>query len=143
MKVIVKNKRGLHNYVIEKKYEAGISLLGSEVKSIRNSDVIFSNSSYIFIEKGEVYLSGLEIKEYASANILNHDPKRVKKLLLNSKEIKRISEYVNVKGLTVVPVMIYFNSKSLIKVEIAVARGVKKYDKREKEKEKNFKKGLL
>ena len=144
-KLIANNKKAYHDYFIEDKYQAGISLAGTEVKSLRMGKCSLKES-FIRIEKGEVYIYNMHISPYEKGNIFNKDPLRVRKLLLHSYEINKIAGKMAQKGYTIVPLQIYFKG-SLVKVDIALARGKKLYDKREdiakkdmrREAEKNFK----
>ena len=120
-KLIANNKKVYHDYFLLEKYEAGISLAGTEVKSLR--------MSFIRIENGEIILYGMHITPYEKGNIFNKDPLRPKKLLLHKKEIEKLSSKMKEKGFTIVPVEVYFKG-SLVKVEIALAKGKKLYDKR-------------
>ncbi len=139
MKLISSNKKAFHDYEIIKKYEAGISFFGSEIKSIRNSSPTMTGSFVIF-NKGEAFLINLNIPDYKfSPKYLKHDPTRSRRLLLHKREIRKINQQVNEKRLVVIPLKLYWTSNSLIKVEIATARPLKKYDLREKSKEKSIK----
>ena len=129
IKVIAGNKKAYHDYFIEDKYEAGISLSCTEVKSMRMGKCSLKES-FIRIENGEVYLYGMHITPYEKGNIFNKDPLRPKKLLLHKKEIEKLTGKIKEKGYTIVPVEVYFKG-SLVKVEIALARGKKLYDKRQ------------
>ncbi len=128
-KVLCQNKKARFLYHIEETWEAGIALVGSEVKALREGKVSLTDS-YARIEKGEVYLHHLHIGQYEAAHNLNHDSRRVRKLLLHRQEIRRLIGKVEEKGLTLVPLKIYF-SGGLAKVEIALARGKKIHDRRE------------
>lgn len=132
----IKNRSIYHEYFIDTKYEAGMVLLGTEVKSIRAGKVSF-NDSYCLLHKGEILLKSLHIAEYSHGNLNNHDPVRDRKLLLQKKEIKKIEAKLKEKGYTLVPLRIYFNEKSLVKIEIGLARGKKLHDKRETIKQKD------
>lgn len=127
-KLVANNKKAYHDYFIEEKYEAGIALHGTEVKSVRMGKCSIKES-YIRIENDEAYLYGLHVSPYEKGNIFNRDPLRVKKLLLHKSEIRRLKSKIAEKGYTLVPLQIYFKN-SLIKVEIGLARGKKLYDKR-------------
>lgn len=129
IKLIANNKKAYHDYFIEDKYEAGISLAGTEVKSMRMGKCSLKES-FIRIEKGEVYIYGMHVSPYEKGNIFNKDPLRVRKLLLHDYEINKINAKIMQKGYTIVPLQVYFKG-SLVKVEIALARGKKLYDKRE------------
>ena len=132
----IKNRSVYHEYFIDTKYEAGMVLLGTEVKSIRGGKVSF-NDSYCQIHKEEVWLKSLHIAEYSHGNINNHDPVRDRKLLLEKREIRKIQAKLKEKGYTLVPLRMYFNDKSLVKIEIGLARGKKLHDKRETIKQKD------
>ena len=128
-KNITVNRKARHEYHILDTFEAGISLLGSEVKSLRHSNANLSEA-FVRIAKGEAWLVNAFIGEYKQANINNHEPTRKRRLLLHKSEIRRLQKAVEEKGKTIVPLRLYFkNGKA--KVEIAIAQGKKKYDKRE------------
>lgn len=139
------NKKAYFDYFIEAKYEAGIELFGTEVKSIRQGKVSIKES-YIKIEHGDVIVYGMHISPYEQGNIFNKDPLRPKRLLLHRSEINKLSAQIKEKGYTLVPLQVYIKG-SLVKVEIGLARGKKNYDKREstakkelnREMERNFK----
>ena len=145
VKLIANNKKAFHDYFIEDKYEAGISLAGTEVKSLRQGKCSIKES-FIRIEKGEVFIYGMHISPYEKGNIFNKDPLRVKKLLLHKYEINKLAGKIAEKGYTLVPLQVYFRG-SLVKVEIGLAKGKKLYDKRQdiakkdqkREAEKEFK----
>ena len=128
-KLIANNKKAYHDYFIEDKYEAGISLAGTEVKSLRMGRCSVKEA-FIRIEKGEVYVYNMHIAAYEKGNIFNKDPLRVRKLILHKREIRKIEGQIAQKGYTVVPLSVYF-SGSLVKVEIGLAKGKKLYDKRQ------------
>ncbi|GFI29710.1 MAG: SsrA-binding protein SmpB [Lachnospiraceae bacterium] len=128
-KLIANNKKAFHDYFIEDKYEAGISLAGTEVKSLRMGKCSVKES-FIRIENGEVIIYGMHISPYEKGNIFNKDPLRPRKLLMHKYEINKIAGKMAEKGYTVVPLQVYFKG-SLVKVEIALARGKKLYDKRQ------------
>lgn len=135
-RLIAENRRARHDYEILEKIEAGIVLKGTEVKSIRGGKVQLKDS-YIEVREGDAYLVGAHISPYSHGNIQNHDPERPRRLLLNRKEIDRIFGKTTIQGLTCVPLSVYL-SGNLVKVEIAVARGKKLYDKRQAEKKKQM-----
>ena len=145
VKLIANNKKAYHDYFIEDKYEAGISLAGTEVKSLRQGKCSIKES-FIRIEKGEVFIYGMHISPYEKGNIFNKDPLRVKKLLLHKYEINKLAGKIAEKGYTLVPLQVYFRG-SLVKVELGLAKGKKLYDKRQdiakkdqkREAEKEFK----
>lgn len=128
-KLIANNKKAYHDYFIEENYEAGIALHGTEVKSMRQGKCSIKES-FIRIENGEVYVYGMHVSPYEKGNIFNKDPLRVKKLLLHRYEINKLSGKVAEKGLTLVPLQVYFK-EGKVKVEIGLARGKKLYDKRQ------------
>ena len=129
VKLVANNKKAYHDYFIEDKYEAGIELFGTEVKSIRMGKCSIKES-FIRIEKGQVYIYGMHISPYEKGNIFNKDPLRIRKLLLHRSEINKMEAKLKEKGLTLVPIKVYFKD-SLVKVEIGMARGKKLYDKRQ------------
>ncbi|MCI8485023.1 MAG: SsrA-binding protein SmpB [Lachnospiraceae bacterium] len=129
IKLIANNKKAFHDYFIEDKYEAGISLAGTEVKSLRMGKCSVKEA-FIRIENGEVIIYGMHISPYEKGNIFNKDPLRPRKLLMHKYEINKIAGKMAEKGYTVVPLQVYFKG-SLVKVEIALARGKKLYDKRQ------------
>ena len=128
-KLVANNKKAYHDYFIEDKYEAGIELFGTEVKSIRMGKCSIKES-FIRIEKGEMYLYGMHVNPYEKGNIFNKDPLRTKKLLLHKSEIIKLAAKQAEKGYTLVPLQVYFKG-SLVKVEVGLAKGKKLYDKRE------------
>jgi SsrA-binding protein len=135
-KLICQNKKAFHNYFIEEAYQAGISLLGSEVKSLREGKVNLGDS-YGDIKRSEVFLVDAHISPYSQANRLNHDPLRTRKLLLHKKEIRRLIGKVEQRGYTLIPIKLYFvNGK--VKVDLALAKGKKLFDKRETLKKKTM-----
>lgn len=137
MKIIATNKKAYSDYNILETYEAGIELSGTEVKSLREVGANFKDS-FCRIKNGEVFLLNLNIPPYRNGNLNNHDPERPRRLLLHKKEIHRLIGKVKEQGLTIIPTKIYFNNRGLVKVEIAVAKGKKKYDKREDIKKKEI-----
>ena len=128
-KMIANNKKAYHDYFIEETYEAGIALHGTEVKSLRMGKCSIKES-FVRIENEEVYIYGMLISPYEKGNIFNRDPLRVKKLLLHKSEIRKMKGKIAEKGYTLVPLKVYFN-RSLVKVEIGLAKGKKLYDKRQ------------
>lgn len=144
-KLVANNKKAYHDYFIEETYEAGITLAGTEVKSLRMGKCSIKES-FIKIEKGEVFIYGMHISPYEKGNIFNKDPLRVKKLLLHRRQINKLMGQIVEKGYTLVPLKVYFTG-SLAKVEIGLAKGKKLYDKRQdiakkdqrREAEKDFK----
>lgn len=128
-RVIANNKKARHDYFIEDTYETGIVLTGTEIKSIRQGKVNIKES-YAKIEDGEMILYGMHISPYEHGNRFNVDPLRPRKLLLHKREIQKLIGYTTLKGLTLVPLRMYINEKGRAKLELAVARGKKDYDKR-------------
>ncbi|MCI7179544.1 MAG: SsrA-binding protein SmpB [Schaedlerella sp.] len=128
-KLIANNKKAYHDYFILETYETGIVLHGTEVKSLRMGKCSIKEA-FIRIEDGEMYLYGMHISPYEKGNIFNKDPLRVRKLLLHRKEIDKIFGKMKEKGMTVVPLKVYFK-QSLVKIEIGLAKGKKLYDKRD------------
>ena len=128
-RLVANNKKAYHDYFIEEKYEAGISLAGTEVKSLRMGKCSIKEA-FIRIERGEVFIYGMHISPYEKGNIFNKDPLRVRKLLLHRSEINKMEGKIAEKGFTLVPLRVYFKG-SLVKVEIGLARGKKLYDKRD------------
>ena len=129
IKLIANNKKAYHDYFIEDTYEAGISLHGTEVKSLRMGKCSVKES-FVRIENGEVFIYGMHISPYEKGNIFNKDPMRVKKLLMHRYEINKIEGKIAEKGYTLVPLKVYFKV-SLVKVSIGLAKGKKLYDKRQ------------
>lgn len=129
-KLIASNKKARHDYFIEEVYEAGIALTGTEIKSIRQGRVNLKES-FAKVENGELVIYQMHISPYEQGNRFNVDPVRPRKLLLHRQEIRKLIGYTTLKGLTLVPLSIYINEKGLAKIELAVARGKKLYDKRE------------
>ncbi len=145
MKLVANNKKAYHDYFIEEKYEAGLVLHGTEVKSLRLGKCSIKES-FIRIENAEMFIYGMHISPYEKGNIFNKDPLRVRKLLLHKREILKLLGKIKEKGYTIVPLQVYF-SNGRAKIEIGLARGKKLYDKREdiakkdqrREAEKEFK----
>ena len=135
-KLICQNKKAFHNYFIEETYRAGISLLGSEVKSLRDGKVNLGDS-YGDIKKGEIFLVDVHISPYPQANRMNHDPLRKRKLLLHKREIRRLIGKVEQRGYTLIPTKLFFVD-GRVKVDLALAKGKKLFDKRETLKKKTM-----
>lgn len=129
-KLVANNKKVYHDYFIEETYETGIVLTGTEIKSVRQGKVSIKES-YAKIENSEMILYGMNISPYEQGNRYNVEPLRPRKLLLHKQEIRKLIGYTTIKGLTLVPLKMYINEEGRAKVEIAVARGKKNYDKRE------------
>lgn len=128
IKIVSKNRKARHEYFIEEVYEAGIALSGTEVKSIRKGKVNIKES-YASIDNGEAYINGMHISPYEQGNIYNKDPLRKRKLLLHKGEIRKLIGYTSQQGYSLIPLSIYFKN-GLVKLEIAIAKGKKLYDKR-------------
>lgn len=128
IKVVAKNRKAYHDYFIDEVYEAGIALVGTEVKSIRTGKVSLRDS-YAEVVGGEVFLQNMHISPYDKGNRFNHDPRRQRRLLLHKREIRRLLGQTTQKGYTLIPLRLYFK-RGKVKVELALARGKKLYDKR-------------
>ena len=139
-KTIAQNKKARHDYFILDVYEAGIELIGTEVKSVRQGRINLKDS-YIDIKNGEAYLIGAHISPYEHGNIFNRDPERVRRLLLKKQEINKLTGVLSEKGLTMVPLEVYLKGR-WIKISIAVAQGKKNYDKREAKAEAESKRNI-
>jgi SsrA-binding protein len=141
-----KNRKAYFNYEVLDKYTAGIILVGSEVKSIRENGVSFNDSYCYFNNKNELVLKNLHIAEYKQSSYQNHEPLRERILLLNKKEVYKIKENLQIKHLTLVPVSLFFNDRNMIKVEIALCKGKKLYDKRisikKRDQDRDFRKEI-
>ena len=129
VKIVAKNNKAHHEYFIEEKFEAGIELFGTEVKSMRRGKCSIKES-FVQSDKGEVFVYGMHVSPYEKGNIFNKDPLRTRKLLLHQYEIRKIAGKIAERGYTLVPLKVYFKG-SLVKVEIGIAKGKKLYDKRE------------
>ena len=140
-KVSIKNRKASYEYEFIQKYTAGIILVGTEIKSIRANKASISDAYCVIIDS-EVIIKNLHISEYKYASFSNHEPKRERKLLLNKQEINKIKSRVQEKGFALVPIRLFINDKGIAKLEIAVAKGKKIYDKRESIKEKDIKRNI-
>jgi len=136
-KLICNNKRAYHDYFIEEKYETGMVLTGTEVKSLRMGKANL-NDAFVLIKSGEAYLNNLHISPYEFGNRENHDPDRLRKLLMHKKEIVKLFSKIREQGYTVIPLRLYFKN-GMVKAEIGIGRGKKLYDKREDLKKKDHK----
>lgn len=141
MQIIVKNKKALFEYNLLDSFEAGIQLLGSEIKSIRAGKVNLQEA-YCYFSGDELFIKGMHIAEYSHGGYANHDPVRHRKLLLKRTELRKIKNKLKEKGLTVIPVKLYINERGFAKLEIAIAKGKKLYDKRQDIKTKDVKREL-
>ena len=141
MKNITVNKKAFHDYEIIDKLEAGIALLGTEVKAIREGRVNLKDA-YVEIRGREAFLVSAHIGPYSNANINNHEPERERKLLLHKRELYRLDKKVKTRGVTIVPLRMYFTPKGRVKIEIALAKGKRAYDKKQKIIEKDVKREM-
>jgi len=135
VKQVVSNKKAYHDYFILEKFEAGVELFGTEVKSIRQGNINLKES-YCLVKDGELFARGMHISPYEKGNIFNRDPLRPKKLLMHKREINRLYGRIKQDGLALIPLSVYFKN-SLVKIEIGLARGKKLHDKRDAEAEKS------
>lgn len=141
MKILAQNKKAYHDYFIEDTFEAGIVLQGTEIKSVRKGSANLKDS-FIRIKNEEAFLENMHIAPYEQGNIFNHEPLRTRKLLLHKKEILKLAKEVKEGGYTIVPTKLYFDKGSKVKVEIALAKGKKLFDKRQSLKEKDAKRDI-
>jgi SsrA-binding protein len=132
----IRNRQAYYDYFIDEKYDAGMVLTGTEVKSLRAGRASF-NDSYCYFHHGEMWIKSLHIAEYSHGTSSNHDPLRERKLLLNKKELRKIESKIKEKGITVVPLRIFFSEKGIAKIELGLGKGKKLYDKRETIKERD------
>jgi SsrA-binding protein len=137
-KVVADNRRARFDYEIGETFEAGLVLTGTEVKSLRTGKASIGESYASLDKVGELYLLNANIPEYLQANRFNHEPKRARKLLLNTREISRLAKGLEREGMTLVPLKIYFNARGRAKLELALGRGKKLHDKRETEKKRDW-----
>jgi SsrA-binding protein len=138
MKTVATNKKAYHEYHIEETFEAGLALAGTEVKALREGKANLKDS-FAKIKDGELFLVNAHISPYSAGNIWNHEPKRDRKLLMNKREIYKLTGKVKERGYTLVPLSIYFNKRNKAKLELALAKGKTLYDKRESIKRKDEK----
>jgi len=137
-KVVAENRRARFDYFVEDRFEAGIELVGTEVKALRQGEGSIAES-YATVDGDQVWLINSHIPEYSHGNRMNHEPRRQRKLLLKGREISKLNGAITRQGLTLVPLSIYFNSRGRAKVELALARGKKVHDKRDTIKERDWK----
>jgi len=137
LKLVTDNRKARRNYDVEETFEAGIALVGSEVKSLRSGKANIAEA-YATNDGGEIYLINSNIPEYAQAGRDNHDPRRRRKLLLHKREINRLIGAVQRQGMTIVPLQLYFNERGIAKLKVGLARGRKLHDKREVEKKRDW-----
>jgi SsrA-binding protein len=141
MKTIAQNKKAFHDYEILDRLEAGIALVGSEVKSIRAGRISLKDS-FVEIHDGEAFLLRCHISPYEQAGIFNHEPERKRKLLLHGREIHRLDQKVKERGFSIVPLQAYFSDQGRIKIEIALVRGKREYEKKQKLKERDIRREM-
>ncbi|MDL2273879.1 SsrA-binding protein SmpB [Oscillospiraceae bacterium OttesenSCG-928-G22] len=134
-KIVATNRKAFHEYYIEEKFEAGIELFGTEVKSIRGGNVNMKDA-YCVIKNGELFLRGMHISPYEKGNIFNREPERTRKLLMHKREIEKLHKEVSQSGYALIPLVLYLK-RSYVKVEIALAKGKKLHDKRDAAKERD------
>ncbi|MCP4294093.1 MAG: SsrA-binding protein SmpB [Proteobacteria bacterium] len=139
---LIKNRKAYHDYVVLEKFEAGIALVGTEVKSIRAGHVKMLDSFCQINDRYQLELHQMEITQYRFGNIFNHDPTRIRKLLMHKRQIYRLNQTVMEKGLTLIPLRIYFNARGRAKLEIGLCKGKKLHDKRQDMKEKDAKREI-
>ncbi|OQP61550.1 SsrA-binding protein [Niastella vici] len=132
----IKNRSAYHDYFIDDKYDAGMVLTGTEVKSLRDGRASF-NDSYCFFNKGELWIKSLHIAEYSHGTVNNHDPVRERKLLLKKRELQKLEAKIKEKGYSIIPLRIFFNERGFVKMEIGLGKGKKQYDKRETIKQRD------
>jgi SsrA-binding protein len=137
----IRNKKAWHDYEFIERFTAGMQLTGTEIKSIRAGKASLVDS-YCYFRENELYVKGMHIAEYDFGNIYNHDPKRDRKLLLSRKELRKLAKNVKEKGLTIMALKVFLSDKGYAKLEIALAKGKKEYDKREDLKKKDTKREL-
>ncbi|MCI8452248.1 SsrA-binding protein SmpB [Enterorhabdus sp. P55] len=140
-KTIAKNRRAFHDYEILETWEAGIELTGTEVRSLRDNHCQLTDC-FVLVRGGELWLNNVHIPPFAQGNLANPDPDRKRRLLMHKRQIRYLEEKVREKGLAIVPLKLYFKDNGLVKVEVALARGKKLYDKRESMKERDSKRDI-
>ncbi|MEN8928406.1 MAG: SsrA-binding protein SmpB [Flavobacteriales bacterium] len=140
-KISIKNKKAYFDYEITDEFVAGIQLLGTEVKSIRALKASIKEA-YCYVQEGEVFVKGMNISEYENGGFVNHAPYRLRKLLLNKKEISKIEKKLKDKGITLLPLLLFLSEKGLVKLKIGIGKGKKLYDKRDSLKQKDMKKDM-
>jgi SsrA-binding protein len=137
IKVVAENRKARFNFAIEDSVEAGIVLTGTEVKSVRGGKTTIAES-YADAKGGEIWLVNANIPEYAQANRFNHEPKRLRKLLLHKKQINKLVGAIEREGMTLIPLKMYFNERGMIKLQLGLAKGKKLHDKRDTEKKRDW-----
>ena len=141
MKINIQNKKASFEYHLIDCYEAGLQLQGTEIKSIRQGKASL-HESYCFFKRSELFIKNLHIPEYKQGNIYNHEPKRTRKLLLHKRELKKLRDSMNTKGLTIIPKKLFISSSGYAKIEVCLAKGKKLFDKREDLKKKAAKREI-
>ena len=139
--VNIRNKKASYEYELVEKFTAGIQLMGTEIKSIRESKAEIS-SAFCVLSKGELLIKNMHVSEYSFGNVNNHEPLRDRKLLLNKKELNKISKKTSEKGLTIVPLRLFIGKRGFAKIEIAISKGKKLHDKRESIKSRDAKRTI-
>ncbi|MBR6521766.1 MAG: SsrA-binding protein SmpB [Oscillospiraceae bacterium] len=129
-RIVAQNRKAYHDYFVEDKYEAGISLAGTEVKSIRQGTLNLKDS-FCIVKDGEIFVHGMHVSPYEKGNIFNKDPLRPRRLLMHKREINKLYSLIKQDGYAIIPLSVYFNEKSKVKLEIGVCKGKKLYDKRD------------
>ena len=129
-RIVAQNRKAYHDYFVEDKYEAGISLAGTEVKSIRQGTLNLKDS-FCIVKDGEIFVHGMHVSPYEKGNIFNKDPLRPRRLLMHKREINKLYGLIKQDGYAIIPLSVYFNEKSKVKLEIGVCKGKKLYDKRD------------
>ena len=141
MKIITVNRKAHRDYALDRKFEAGMVLTGSELKSIREGQVNLKDS-YVGVRNMEAFLINSHIAEYKNASYNNHEPRRKRKLLLHKKEIRKLEKSLTIKGFSLIPLKMYFNDKGRVKVEIALAKGKREYEKKRSIKDRDIKRDM-
>ena len=129
-RIVAQNRKAYHDYFVEDKYEAGISLAGTEVKSIRQGTLNLKDA-FCIVKDGEIFVHGMHVSPYEKGNIFNKDPLRPRRLLMHKREIRKLHSLIKQDGYAIIPLSVYFNEKSKVKLEIGVCKGKKLYDKRD------------
>ena len=129
-RIVAQNRKAYHDYFVEDKYEAGISLAGTEVKSIRQGTINLKDS-FCIVKDGEIFVHGMHVSPYEKGNIFNKDPLRPRRLLMHKREIRKLHNLIKQDGYAIIPLSVYFNERSKVKLEIGVCKGKKLYDKRD------------
>ncbi len=141
IRIVATNKKAYYQYFIMNRFKAGIMLKGTEVKSVRANRVSMSDA-YCYFRNGELWVKNLHIAEYKFGGFVNHEPKSARKLLLHRRELRRLETKIKEKGLTIIPIEVFLSERDLVKVEIALVKGKKSYDKRHSIKDKDIKRDM-